>query len=44
MRHHTDGDRHFTKEGRVAEITIDSVRQARAKMAENKVNGLEDSS
>ena len=39
-----DGDRHFvTEHGRVAEITIDLVLQARAKMSENKVNGPEDS-
>ena len=38
-----DGDRHSTEEGRVAEITIDLVLQARAKMAESKVNVPEDS-
>ena len=36
------GDQHFTKNGRGAEITIDLVLQARAKMSENKVNGPED--
>ena len=38
-----NGERHFTEDGRVAQITIDLVLQARAKMAENKVNGPEDS-
>ena len=33
------GDRQFTDDGRGAEITIDLVLQARAKMSENKVNG-----
>ena len=36
------GDQHFTKNGRGADITIDLVLQARAKMSENKVNGPED--
>ena len=35
-------DWHFTDDGRGAEITIDLVLQARAKMSENKVNGPED--
>ena len=39
---HSEGDRHFTEEGRVAEITIDMVLQAGAKMSQNKVNGPED--
>ena len=43
MKCKEDGDRHFLEEGRVAEITMDLVSQARAKMAENKVNGPEDS-
>ena len=38
-----DEDRHFTEAGRVAEMTIDLVFQARAKMAEERVNGPEDS-
>ena len=38
-----DGGRHFTEQRRVAEITIDFVLQARAKMSENKVNGPGDS-
>ena len=37
------GDQQFTEEGRTAEITVDLVLQARAKMSDNKVNGLEDS-
>ena len=37
-----EGDWHFTEDGRGAEITIDLVLQARAKMSENKVNGPED--
>ena len=36
------GDTHFTEDGRGAEITVDLVLQARAKMSENKVNGPED--
>ena len=43
LRYKEDGDRHFAEEGRVAEITIDLVLPARAKVAENKVNGPEDS-
>ena len=35
--------RHFTEQGRVAEITIDLVSHARAKMSENKVIGPQDS-
>ena len=35
------GDRHFTDDGRGAEITVVLVLQARAKMSENKVNGPE---
>ena len=31
-------DQHFTDDGREAEITVDLVLQARAKMSENKVN------
>ena len=41
--HKTEGDRHFTEEGRIAEITVDVVFQATAKMAEEKVTGPEDS-
>ena len=36
-----DGDRHFTAEGRLAEMTIDLVLQARAELPENTVNGPE---
>ena len=36
------GDQHFTEDGRGAEITIDLVLQARAKIPEKKVNGPED--
>ena len=36
------GKLHFTVEGRRAEIIIDVVLQAMAKMSENKVDGLED--
>ena len=43
LRDKEEGDRHFTEAGMVAENTIDLVRQARAKMAENKVDGTEDS-
>ena len=32
----------FTEEGRNAEITIDQVLQARAKLSDNQVNGPED--
>ena len=32
----------FTEDGRNAEITVDQVLQARAKVSENKVNGPED--
>ena len=39
----TDGDKHFTEEGRVAEITVDLVPQVRAKMPEDEVNGSGDS-
>ena len=34
-------DQHFTDDRRGAEITVDLVLQARAKMSENKVNGPE---
>ena len=37
-----EGDKDFTEHGRTAEITIDFVLQARAKMSEDKVNGPED--
>ena len=37
-----DGDRHFADQGRVAEITLDLVSQARAKMSEDTVKGPED--
>ena len=33
------GNQQITEEGRNAEITIDLVLQARAKMSDNKVNG-----
>ena len=33
------GDQQFTLDGREAEITVDLVFQARAKMSDNKVNG-----
>ena len=36
------GEQQLTKEGRTAEITVDLMLQARAKMSNNKVNGLED--
>ena len=35
------GDGHFTEDGRGAEIAVDLVLQARAKMSDNKVNGPE---
>ena len=34
---------HFTEEGRIVEITVDLVFTARARMAEERVTGLEDS-
>ena len=43
MKYNEVGDRHFTEEGSVADISIDLVVQARAKISENKVNGPEDS-
>ena len=39
----TQGDRQFAEEGRIEEITIDMVLRARARMAEEQVNGPEDS-
>ena len=36
------GDRHFTNDGRGADISVDLVLEASAKMSENKVNGPED--
>ena len=36
------GNQQFTEDGRDAEITVDLVLQARAKLSENKVNGPED--
>ena len=36
------GHQQFTKEGRNAEITVDLVLQARARMTDNKVSGPED--
>ena len=36
------GYQQFTMDGRNAEITVDLVLQARAKMSDNKVNGPED--
>ena len=37
-----EGNQQFTEDGRNAEITVDLVLQARAKVSENKVNGPED--
>ena len=37
-----EGNQQFTEDGRNVEITVDLVLQARAKLSENKVNGLED--
>ena len=34
------GDQHFTDDGRRAEITVDLVLQAKAKMSENKVSEM----
>ena len=36
------GDQQFTEDGRNAEIVVDLVLEARAKMCDNKVNGFED--
>ena len=36
-------DEHFSEEGSVAQISVDLVLQARAKMTDNEVNGPEDS-
>ena len=36
------GDQQFTEDGRNAEITVDLVLQAKARMSDNKVNGPED--
>ena len=36
------GNQQFTEEGRSAELTVDLVLQARAKLSDNKVNGPED--
>ena len=36
------GNQQFTEDGRNAEITVDLVLQARAKLSENKVNEPED--
>ena len=36
------GNQQFTEEGRNAEIKVDLVLQARAKLSDNKVNGPED--
>ena len=36
------GNLQFTEDGRNAEITVDLVLQARARMCDNKVNGPED--
>ena len=36
------GNQQFTEDGRNAMITVDQVLQARAKLSENKINGLED--
>ena len=43
MKYKKSGENHFTEERSVPEITIELVLQARAKMADNKVNGPEDS-
>ena len=43
MQFRADGDRHFTKEKRIAEMTIDFVLRAKARVSEEKVNGPEDS-
>ena len=37
-----EGNQQFTEEGRNAEITVDLVLQARAKLSKNEVNGPED--
>ena len=37
-----EGDQQFTLDGRDVEITVDLVLEARAKMSDNKVNGLGD--
>ena len=42
-KYRTYGDRHFTEDRGVAEITVDLVLQAMAKMVEERVNGPEDS-
>ena len=42
-KYKTDGDRHFTEEGRNGESTFDLVLKARATMAEEVINGPEDS-
>ena len=39
----SEGDRHFTEEGRIVEFTVDLVFTDRARMAEERVTGLEDS-
>ena len=36
------GNQRFTEDGRNAEITVDLVLQARAKLGDNKVHGPED--
>ena len=41
-KYHRDEDRHFTEEGRVAEITTDLVLEAWIKMAEERFNRPED--
>ena len=43
MRGTEKGANTSTEEGRAAEISVDLVLQARAHMADNKVNGPEDS-
>ena len=43
MEYKGGGDRHFTEDETVAEISTDLVLQTRAKISENKVNGPEDS-
>ena len=35
-----EGDQHFTDDGRLAEITVDLVLHAKAKMSENKISEM----
>ena len=43
LKYQKEGNKQFTEDGRVAEITSDLILQARAKMSKDKVNGPEDS-